>query len=77
MVHSDLLNNSGAYIVQELGYALAWGNEYLQQAHRCRRRRRPCRKEDQVLHGCQRELLYGDCEVPCRPFAVGTDCQAV
>ena len=31
MVHSDLLNNAGAYIVQELGYALAWGNEYLQQ----------------------------------------------
>ena len=31
MVHSDLLNNSGAYIVQELGYALAWGNEYLQE----------------------------------------------
>jgi methylmalonyl-CoA mutase len=31
MVHSDLLNNCGAYIVQELGYALAWGNEYLQQ----------------------------------------------
>ncbi len=23
------LNNAGAYIVQELGYALAWGNEYL------------------------------------------------
>ncbi|MDM8305994.1 methylmalonyl-CoA mutase small subunit [Phocaeicola salanitronis] len=23
------LNNSGAYIYQELGYALAWGNEYL------------------------------------------------
>ena len=31
MVHSDLLNNAGAYIYQELGYALAWGNEYLQQ----------------------------------------------
>ena len=31
MVHSDLLNNAGAYITQELGYALAWGNEYLQQ----------------------------------------------
>ncbi len=30
-VNSDTLNNSGAYIVQELGYALAWGNEYLQQ----------------------------------------------
>ena len=30
-VNSDSLNNSGAYIVQELGYALAWGNEYLQQ----------------------------------------------
>ena len=30
-VNSILLNNAGAYIYQELGYALAWGNEYLQQ----------------------------------------------
>ena len=30
-VNSLFLNNSGAYITQELGYALAWGNEYLQQ----------------------------------------------
>ncbi len=30
-VNSVVLNNSGAYIYQELGYALAWGNEYLQQ----------------------------------------------
>src|SRR5574344_1298261 len=30
-VNAVILNNSGAYIVQELGYALAWGNEYLQQ----------------------------------------------
>lgn len=30
-VNSVSLNNAGAYIVQELGYALAWGNEYLQQ----------------------------------------------
>ena len=30
-VNSVSLNNSGAYIVQELGYAIAWGNEYLQQ----------------------------------------------
>ena len=28
-VNSATLNNSGAYIYQELGYALAWGNEYL------------------------------------------------
>lgn len=28
-VNTVSLNNSGAYIVQELGYALAWGNEYL------------------------------------------------
>ena len=28
-VNALSLNNSGAYIVQELGYALAWGNEYL------------------------------------------------
>jgi len=30
-VNARSLNNSGAYIVQELGYALAWGAEYLQQ----------------------------------------------
>ena len=30
-VNSLMLNNSGAYIYQELGYALAWGNEYLRQ----------------------------------------------
>ena len=30
-VNTEALNNAGAYIVQELGYALAWGNEYLQQ----------------------------------------------
>jgi methylmalonyl-CoA mutase len=29
-VNSLFLNNSGAYITQELGYALAWGNEYMQ-----------------------------------------------
>ncbi|MGN1264161.1 MAG: methylmalonyl-CoA mutase small subunit [Prevotella sp.] len=28
-VNAIALNNAGAYIVQELGYALAWGNEYL------------------------------------------------
>ena len=28
-VNSILLNNAGAYIYQELGYALAWGAEYL------------------------------------------------
>ncbi len=30
-VNSLLLNNAGAYIYQELGYALAWGAEYLHQ----------------------------------------------
>ncbi len=29
-VNSIALNNAGAYCAQELGYALAWGNEYLQ-----------------------------------------------
>ena len=28
-VESDMLNNAGAYIFQELGYALAWGAQYL------------------------------------------------
>ncbi|MDL2213544.1 methylmalonyl-CoA mutase small subunit [Bacteroides sp. OttesenSCG-928-N06] len=30
-VHAISLNNAGAYISQELGYALAWGNEYMDQ----------------------------------------------
>lgn len=30
-VNAIQLNNAGAYISQELGYALAWGNEYLNQ----------------------------------------------
>lgn len=30
-VNTVALNNAGAYIVQELGYALAWGAEYMQQ----------------------------------------------
>ena len=30
-VNALSLNNAGAYISQELGYALAWGNEYLSQ----------------------------------------------
>lgn len=30
-VNAISLNNAGAYISQELGYALAWGNEYLGQ----------------------------------------------
>lgn len=30
-VNAASLNDSGAYIVQELGYALAWGNEYLSE----------------------------------------------
>ena len=28
-VNATTLNNAGAYVAQELGYALAWGNEYL------------------------------------------------
>ena len=28
-INADTLCNAGAYIYQELGYALAWGNEYL------------------------------------------------
>lgn len=28
-VNAVALNNAGAYIVQEMGYALAWGNEYM------------------------------------------------
>ena len=28
-VNANVLSNAGAYIVKELGYALAWGNEYM------------------------------------------------
>lgn len=34
-VNALSLNNAGAYISQELGYALAWGNEYLSQLTDC------------------------------------------
>ncbi|MGM9869749.1 MAG: methylmalonyl-CoA mutase family protein [Sodaliphilus sp.] len=30
-VNSEMLSNAGAYIYQELGYALAWGNEWMAQ----------------------------------------------
>ncbi|MCR5180668.1 MAG: acyl-CoA mutase large subunit family protein, partial [Bacteroidaceae bacterium] len=30
-VNADLLNNAGAFVYQELGYALAWGGEYLDE----------------------------------------------
>lgn len=30
-VNSSILNNAGAYIAQELGYALAWGNDILEK----------------------------------------------
>ena len=30
-VNALTLNNAGSYIFQELGYALAWGNEYMNQ----------------------------------------------
>ena len=30
-INADTLCNDGAYVYQELGYALAWGNEYLNQ----------------------------------------------
>lgn len=30
-VNSNMLSNAGAYIYQELGYALAWGNEWMAQ----------------------------------------------
>ena len=30
-VNACYFNNAGAYIAQELGYALAWGNEYMRQ----------------------------------------------
>ena len=75
MVHSDLLCNSGAYVYQELGYALAWGKEYLDEMVEAARR--PGRQENQVLHGHRWQLLHGDCQVPCRSYAVGTDCEAV
>ena len=30
-VNSEMLSNAGAYIYQELGYALSWGNEWMAQ----------------------------------------------
>ena len=57
-VDSFMLNNSGAYITQELGYALAWGAEwdpYDRGRPHCRRSGRPY----QIQYGYLFQLLHG------------------
>ena len=69
-VSTDALNNAGAYIVQELGYALAWGNEYLQQLVDA--------GVDVDLAAKSIKFNMGVSEnYPCCPHALGSDSEAV
>ena len=70
-VDTVLLSDAGAYIAQELGYALAWGNEWMWCG--CRR---GC-KAHQIQYGHHLQLLYGDCQIPCSTYAVGTNRKAI
>ena len=84
-VNADTLCNAGAYTYQELGYALAWGNEYMigmgQRIPRTdggsRHPRRTGRQENQVQLRHRWRLFHGNRQVPCRTHALGQHRQAV
>lgn len=74
VVNSAKLCNSGAYITQELGYALAWGNDYMQAATEAGVPAEAGCTQHKVQYGNIEQFLYGDCKIPCGTYAVGQDC---
>ncbi len=73
-VDSFMFCNAGAYIYQELGYAMAWGAEWMTMLS-------PMGvKADEVAHrikfnmGIFIKLLHGARKIPRRSHGVGTDC---
>ena len=74
-VNSLLLNNAGAYIYQELGYALAWGNEYLSQLTEAGVPAALAAKKIQLWY--QLQLLHGNCQIPCSTYALGQYSQGI
>ena len=70
-INADTLCNAGAYIYQELGYALAWGKRIPQPDGRGRYPGSPCRQENQIQLRHQRCLFHGNRQVPCCTHDVG------
>ena len=70
-VNSVQLNNAGAYIYQELGYALAWGNEYLNQLVEAGVPAALAAKKIKFNFGISSNYFHGNRQVPCRTYAVG------
>ncbi len=61
-VNSLSLNNAGAYCSQELGYALAWGAEYMTMLTEGGLTADEAGKAIKFIqHGCWWQLLHGNC----------------
>lgn len=69
-VNAIELNNAGSYISQELGYALAWGNEY-QQTGRSRSSCCTGCQENKIQFRHQFQLFSGNCQVPRSTYVMG------
>ena len=70
------LNNAGAYISQELGYALAWGNEYMNQLVDAGVPSGLAAKKIKFNFGISSNY-YGDGQVPCRTYVMGAHCKRI
>ncbi len=73
-VDSVVFNNSGAYIFQELGYALAWGAEWLTLLTEAGV---DAVTVGEIQYGCFIQLFHGTGKIPCCTHDVGTDCGAI
>ena len=71
-VNAISLNNAGAYISQESGYALAWGNEYMNQLTDAGTSRLPqLPRKIKFNFGISSNYFLEIAEFRCRTSAVG------
>ena len=73
-VDSFMFCNAGAYIYQELGYAMAWGAEWMTMLTGWGVKADEVASPHQVQHGHFIKLLHGARKIPRRSHGVGTDC---
>ena len=70
-VNAVELNNAGSYISQELGYALAWGNEYLNKLIEAGSSGYIGCKKNQIQLRYQLQLLPRNRQIPRRTHVMG------
>ena len=73
-----MLNNAGSFISQELGFALAWGNEWLAAltgSKVCRSTEVAKRVKFNFRYIVQ--LFYGACQIPGCSYVVGSNCETI